>query len=357
MYEFKGRAIPQILPRSEFLEQQQAILDALPLQSPDETRAEIRYILHLMENIDRYQDQMHSVEDMERSIVGDMPAGRQSGGITEHSQIGYVVWLESLATLYKGDLTNLEYRTIHHMTDVLRQIADDRAILRDIQDHYRIPEYVALQGVTAFPYHKAMQEYAHDRAQQLEETGEVYLVAGFKGHHVVGRLVKDGEGYVYTSYNAGAEAKKAPSSSDNLQGGLVMGVVEQRLKPGVNPEDFIRVLTERKIRANPKYEWGAGEGYISAVLDMEGMLEPEILRHRLVTPQTRGNCTTRSTRHALEDAIGVEAMQRLGRYVADPDVSVGADLMVALDMRKEVLQQHLEKQGQDREPEGGKFRQ
>ncbi len=66
-------------------------------------------------------------------------------------------------------------------------------------------------------------------------------------------------------------------------------------------------------------------------------MEQPPLRFKAVKPQQTGNCTTRSTRHALEDVLGEALVQRLGKNVADPEFSKAQDLKAALQMRMVAL--------------------
>lgn len=325
--------MPTILPGKEFLAEQQDILAKLEVTDRKAAEEEIANIKRLLGNIDKYQANMEKVQDFEGSIVDSKPhyAG---GALTEESQIGYVVWLQSLAAIYKDSLTDKEQDGIAKMSGVLKVLAADRAEVRDMEN-YEIPPYKRATRDAA-SYAPSMREYVGAKVAELKKDGEAYLVAGFHGHHVVARLQGDEQkGYNVTIYNAGAEAIPAPQGPDNPKGELVMGTYEHKLKAGVKPEEFIRSLTEKKIR--PRYD----EGYLDVSMELQNAMEPPPLRFKAVKPQQTGNCTTRSTRHALEDVLGEELVQRLGKNVADPEFSKAEDLKAALQMRMAALAKGL----------------
>jgi pSer/pThr/pTyr-binding forkhead associated (FHA) protein len=236
--------MPTVLPGKDFLVEQENILAKLQVTDRDAAEKEIANIKRLLGNIDKYQAQMDKVQDFEGSIVDAKPH-HAGGARTEESQIGYVVWLQSLAAIYKDSLNEKQQADIDKMSGVLKIIAADRTEVRDIEN-YDIPPYKRSER-DATPYTKSMRKYVGAKSAELKQNGETYLVAGFQGHHVVARLQGDAQkGYVATIYNAGAEAIPAPKGPSNPKGELVMGTYEHRLKPGVKPEEFIRSLTEKK---------------------------------------------------------------------------------------------------------------
>lgn len=328
IYHCTGKSVPVIHASNAFIEEQKELCAKLQPASGDEAKAQLKHVDGLMGKITRYQKQLEDVKDLECSVINHW--GALHGGKTEDSQIGYALWLESLAALYNETLSDEQKRGIAKMVGVIRQLADDRAALRDIETKH-IPDYDP-RSCNRFPYAILIYPYVQRKIEALERDGEAYMVSGFKGHHAISRIRKEGNGYRMTTYNAGAEALPAPGDD-----GKVMGVYEQEVRGDV--KELIRVLAEKKIRQVWRQDYDAI--YKAA----EKCLNPNIVRYKAVAPQQRGNCTTRSTRHALEDALGEELMRKISRHVADPEISAAEDLKAALVLRKKRLQEWCRGQG------------
>ncbi len=322
IYHYKGESVP-IVQASEALvaEQKRVCGELSPV--PAMATLQLEKINELLRRIDIYQTQLNNVQDLEASIIGAY--GRIHGSKTEDSQIGYALWLDCLAELFSERLSSEDKENIARMTKMLNQMAADRTQLRDIEEKCAFP--------LAGEFKERMDRYVDKKMAELENDNEVYVVTGFRGHHTISRIRREESGhYKLTIYNAGAEAIPVKHTQVLLADNKVMGMYEKNVKPGTDIKNLIRLLSEKKIRK-------AYAGDYEKIFDqINDCLEPGMVRHKEVPAQTRGNCTTRSTRHALEDALGDKVMGLFGRYVANPEVSAADDLKEALNIRKKKLQ-------------------
>ncbi|MDX1974894.1 MAG: FHA domain-containing protein [Rickettsiales bacterium] len=337
VYHVTGAAVPVVHAHDELIKEQKELCEAKELVSIDNAQAKLKQVNELISRVVQYQDQLENVAQLEHSIIDIESWGKRNGGVTEESQLGYALWLESLSFIYESQLSDEQQAHIAKMVGVLKKLAYDRIELRDIEKECEIPAYG--KSIPGSEYQERINHYVTRQLDTLEQTGEVYLATGFHSHHTVTRIQKQSDGYLVTTYNAGAEATKAPIGPDNPDGNKVMGVCEKKLAPQVRIKQFVDLLTDKKVRR--LYT----EDYLNAATEVEACLDKKVLRYKAVVPQKYGNCTTRSTRHALEEAIGDDLVKKFGKHFTDPEVSAGEDLKQALLLRREFIANWIKRQG------------
>ncbi len=314
IYEHTGRRSPVVrLPQlMEELQQAYAKLSLSPEQAEQQSAA----IDTLVTQLKTHTQQVQDVQRLEVDTVLTPWYQRDVGARTEDSQKGYEMWLRAYELLFRERLTEDTSKGLLHMAEVVKQLGDDRANLRDVEN-YSLPDKASERDTE-------LNKYIAEKIHALEATGEVYLVAGNKGHHAITRIRKDGAGgYLVTNYNAGADAE------GGLISGQVLGTCERRLKPEQNVGRVIRLVTESKLsRLLEAYTLGR---------EIEAMLEPQILRSRETSAQGKGNCTTRSTREMLKDTLEPTAFSHMHGYVSDPNMATAEDLISALQLKLQAL--------------------
>lgn len=214
-----------------------------------------------------------------------------------------------------------------------------RKDIRDIEDeYYDIPEFQAdrFRNEAHADKLKASADKMH---QQLEEDGEVYIPTGYAGHHIVVRMAKTDGHYGLTIFNAGAESEPDPKQNLLDENPKVMVAQGRRIKDSADISELIQLFLEKKIR-HRHYGSYDHHGYQNVLDAIESKLEPFSPKndyYRPGKPQGKGNCTSRSTREALHDALGEELFKQIHRYVSDPNLCDMDDIVRALESRREIL--------------------
>jgi hypothetical protein len=93
--------------------------------------------------------------------------------------------------------------------------------------------------------------------------------------------------------------------------------------------------------------------WIAASHAIDDALGP-IVDYRAQKPQGKGNCTTRSTREMLRDILPGPIFAHLHAHVSNPEICDPADVMAALQMRRNALEAYIRMQRQQEaaRPEG-----
>jgi hypothetical protein len=349
-----GKTKPVVTIGNQFLRDIDHNLDQISC-SPAQAKEQIQEIDGLISTWQRDRHLMDNVQKLELHTVVTPEWERSKGAYTEESQRGYQNWLHAYQLLYNEQMDNKEIEAIKTARQAMARMEEDRKTLREDVEPMRSPP-IDSDGKNLKTllkeckgdhcrdkYDKVLY---HSRDEILRGLGQKQveplmekppqpsiIVSGFKGHHTVTKIEKDAKGYMVTTYNAGAGAKDCPDQSGNI-----MGMYQQHLKSGVDIEDFIRLLNERKVRSMV-----ANGGYqVEAAL--ENALGP-VEKYRSESPQHKGNCTTRSTREMLKDMLAPERFVHLHRHVSNPEVCDPAEVLAALQMRRGALDkiQHVEK--------------
>lgn len=286
----------------------------------------------LIDELQTHKGLAERAQQLELDTVATPWFERDKGAHTEDSQKGYEMWLRAYEMLFREKLAETSSQALLHMANAIGQMSEDRRNLRNIEP-YPQPALSLPPDLTQLKdgsdRDKQIQSYVDRKALQLQEKGELYLVSGFNRHHTVTRIRKDASGYLVSNYNAGAGTTLAPD------GEHVLGMYERRLKNTSDVREFIWLTTERKFW--PRQD-DIGKALKSAI---NNKLEPKILRSHEVVRQHKGNCTTRSTREALRDALDFRTFTELHSHVSDPNMATVDDLLSALEVKRAALERSL----------------
>ena len=302
--------------------------------------------IQLHQNMEEVLGLMQGVQDLELATMATSLSQIGNRAKTEDSQRGYELWLRVYQILYADRLDGEEKMKLDKMIQVVHELGEDRSEIRRIEKFYKklnqeIPEYRT--GNTASYMHAPkMEAFAERKLQALKQWGEVYLPTGFRKHHIVSRIWvnKDGD-YNLTTCNASiVESKPAPVHEDP-SGELIMVSYDQRIKnPQAELKELIRLLIEKKLRKPARS--GDPKGYAVLCADIESKLD-SVGAHRNGKPQGKENCTTRSTREALHDALGEKLFVSLFSHVSEPNNTNAKQILEALDIRIQALERIISK--------------
>lgn len=339
---------PSIQMGNQFLQDMHAAAASIAPRDAADARRQVTEIDGLISDMQAERMQMKNVlqlmekvQKLEAHTIETPGEERHHGGKTEESQHGYRNWLRAYKMLYRESLAADTVAALDTGMGAMAVMERERDELRKLEGKAHIGKMPgdrrgALKACRAAAYNADMQAIVDRECAPLNEKPPkpTFLVSGFQGHHTVTRIDRDAKGYMVTTYNAGAGAKEAPDGS-----GDVMAMHRQRLDAKVPVEDFIRLVNERKIRPYLSLEGAQLEEMVSQSL---GQVE----EYRIEPPQHKGNCTTRSTREMLKDLMDPGAFEHLHRHVSNPDVCDPAEVMAALQMRREALDGYLQQKGQ-----------
>jgi|GEM_PF-3680765 len=308
---------------------------------PDDARNEITEIDALIDDMQKDRDGrknvlelMKKVQGLEMATIDTKPEDRERGGRTVDSQRGYRNWLHAYKLLYKEDIAAVDMAGLDKAMKAMNTMEQDRIVLEDIESYStgmfpkltKSEPYEILKAVRKTGYNKDMSELVERQVAPLNSKPpeSSVVVSGFRGHHTVTKIDKDSKGYLVTTYNTGAELKYADDGENALS------KYSRHLNKSVKIEDFVRLLDERKVRHQAQ---GDSDKIHNAIESSLGKIEVS----EVAPPQHKGNCTTRSTREMLKDMIAPERFAHLHRHVSNPDVCDPADILAALQMRRDAL--------------------
>lgn len=369
---------PEVHMGSKFLQEMQEAAEGVRPASAAEAREQIQQIDAIIGGMQEVRGKMRNVEDLMRGaqnlevrtiLTPEYERGR--GAHTEDSQAGYKNWIDAYRLLRREQLNPEERKLLATASDAVGQIGAHRDELRKIEDYAEslgqrremakfqqrrghasdeqkeellifdklmdsekaasVPPRDVLKLVERSNFNNDLDTLVRMETGRLEKNPpeDAFPSSGYLGHHTVMRIQKDAAGYVVTSYNTGGRAKPSPRD-----GGMVMGMYRQRLKPDADIKAFVKLVNLRKMLGDEPL----GNGVEKV---MEGMLGPVTLQ-RDEPPQGKGNCTTRSTREMLKDVLPGETFAHLHQHVSNPQVCDPAEAMAALQMRRDALNQYLE---------------
>lgn len=334
-----SKAPPVVGVGNQFLADMGNVDDRVAGTPPDVARVEIAEIDRLIADMqdDRagrknVLDLMQKVQGLEKATIATPLHELDRGGRTEDSQRGYRNWVHAYKLLYKEDMSAGDRASLDMAMEAMETMACDREVLRDIESYANFPTGLKadarhiLKECRKANYNNDMCEVVANQCKPLMEKPPraSFIVSGYRGHHTVTRIEQDKKGYLVTTYNTGSELKLAPDGEN------AMAKYSRHLNKGIKIEDFIRLVDERKVRR----QWQGDSDKIDQVI--ESSLGP-IESFTVAPPQHKGNCTTRSTREMLRDMLTPERFAHLHRHVSNPDVCDPADIMAALQMRREAL--------------------
>lgn len=323
MYTPLGKIPPTILLAPVMKE-----IDHLPPFSlpPQAAAAQLDELNALIAKAEVYAGEMSIVQHFEEATIV-APLHRPDGWNTEDAQAGYNMWLRVYEMLYREQLQPDESRALLTAAERIEVIGKDRAELRDIENYER-PQggwgNAKLEAVfDNSPRDNEVKEYIAGKVAQFEKEGRVFLPSGCRGHHAIAQMrVENGERLV-TIYNAGLFAREAGPDR-------VYGTEEHRMQASASPELMLRILTEQKLIA------GLYSPFTLALDEaFKNMTHPEIVHGHIVSPQHKGNCTTRSTREMLRDTLPPQLFENLHHLVSDPNKLSADDMLDALHAKRD----------------------
>jgi hypothetical protein len=171
-------------------------------------------------------------------------------------------------------------------------------------------------GYEQMPSNKQLDEFVKHKMQQLEKTGEVYMLSGHRTHANIVKIQKKSDGsYSYTLYDSGHETRVVRYEGDRS---IVNAVEEHRIKDGASIKQLI-VADVVKMRVG--YD---SEQYKASKSIIENSLDAKPIRVIEDYGQRRGNCTTRGQRILIEDIVGDDPAltYKLRGFIVNDDVSV-----------------------------------
>jgi hypothetical protein len=309
--------------------------------TPNDARREIAEIDALIDNMQNNKGSMQNalelmkkVQHLELATVFTKPEDIHHGGRTTDSQRGYRNWLHAYKLLYKEDISAADMKGLNLAMDAMNKMAEEREIIADIESYAAsyFPRLTSakpadiLKACRESQYNCDMNELVNGQLAPLEKIPpEATIIAsGFRGHHTVTKIEKDDKGYLVTTYNTGAELIYADDGENALS------KYSRHLNKDVKIEDFVRLIDERKVRRQYQAD---SDKIDTAIQSMVGKIEV----FEIAPPQHKGNCTTRSTREMLRDMIAPERFAHLHRHVSNPDLCNPADILAALQMRRDAL--------------------
>ncbi len=344
---FPYQTPPVLEAPAGFFQAVYAVLPIVRLRNADAGVEEIRALDKLIDEIQEARPKMENVQFLEQATMYVPPERRDEGGHTEDSQRGYLNWLKAYQAIFNERLDDTDHSKLDKAVTIVDKLEQDRATLRPLE------RYNLVQTVTSKDAKEILQELPHEgktgiekftqeQCEKLHHDHSLWLVSGFKRHHTVTHIEEVyGGDYTVTVWNAGGAAKDAGDGAN------VMAMYQQRLHNPADVDSFVRLVAERKVRAF------AEKGNEKIAAAMEEMLSPEIDQCRVEPPQHRGNCTTRSTREMLKDVLGKPLFEDVHRHVSNPQVCDPADIMAALQLRRQELEKRVQKLGvkENLEPE------
>lgn len=234
---------------------------------------------------------------------------------TEDALQGYIDLLQAFKHIYVGFDDAPARAQIDRVVEIIFELKKEREFLRRINDNPKNKPSFAFyekKERDSYPYSAKIREYVDDKFSELEREGEVFMLGGYRGHHVIVRLTKEktlegGYQYYSTVYNAGSEAIAAPGYDKSEK---VMGVLKTKIRGNEvgDVQEFIRTTVEKNLR-NPRKH---AEAYLNLagqfkrgieLMDSQDQILVSQISYRAEDPQHKRNCTTRSTRQMVEDLL------------------------------------------------------
>ena len=226
-----------------------------------------------------FEFNQHALEAVIRREAADKEAQRrvvQDSGFALYSQTafeGYTLLIRAYMILNAGSLSDEEKSKLTTALKILETLRQ-----QDLSSYLSFKASELTDRLSKKAY----------ILKQLDDKGEVYIEAGFKGHHAIIKYTKHGDVYTRTEFNEGDGSEAlSPDSNDYHVWG-----VNQRL---AGHNELRRAID---IDVSTFYSDKPATDKITALLPKRG--DKESLR---TTQQTVGNCSTRSTRALLRHLL------------------------------------------------------
>ncbi|MBN8531693.1 MAG: hypothetical protein J0L97_07545 [Alphaproteobacteria bacterium] len=263
---------------------------------------------------------MAAVRELERQYAS--PEGLQDTDKCTATVIlsAYAQWLEAFAILAHEQLAPEDCWRVLRMADVLSCFVYDDMLIGTFDTFHNVPRSYRPEAAEGYGYSAEIMDYAQKKMAVLEQEGEVYLLAGYRRHHAVGRITRYDNGrYGYTEFNAGAEATPVTPIP-----GCVLGEETHYVREGADIPRFIRTLAEKKLRIR------SDEGFPVLNAEKAAALEDAVVSCREVSKQRGNECASLSTRLMLEEALGEGTMRAFADFVTGAQLQSGKELGEAL---------------------------
>lgn len=334
--------VPVVHVGSDFLKDMYARARKVAPASVEKAQVQIKGIDALMGSMQEFRESMANVQRMEEKTRPNMSPEEKRGGKTEDSQQGYNNWVQAYRVLYNETLKREEKDALTLARRAITAIAKYRGALREIEKTSsglsELPDTREgiLMASRISGHAPAMQVLIEDEMQGLREVPPkpIFPLSGYRGHHTVTKIEREGDRHIVTTYNTGQGLLPAPDDRS-----MAMGMYRQVLSPKVKVEDFVRLLNECKMLAYDDPD------NIKIRRQIEGCLSPILPGWRKEKPQGKGNCTTRSTREMLKDILPAALFADLHRHVSNPEICDPADVMAALQRRRDALVEYVRVHG------------
>jgi len=279
----------------------------------------------LVENVLRVQEQVLAVsklEEDERKINHDTSEGYQ----VAHALRGYAGSIITWAILHSNGLKKSETQEITKMVLSLENLASSFSKMVNQETLDAI--YTNLDNLQTIKDKLEPNPYINQQLDRLLQTGELDLVYGFtgatdipdsSGHHEVLSIKFAGDNKTGLGratviiYNAGYGTEILDKSQL-----LTTGIREYHFDVNNKAElkGFLKLVTIRKLVAI--------EGVTETIfkkLDQEITSKlGKLIRKDTSVAQTRGNCTTRSTREYLKDNYR-NIFDKMTGYISNPELT------------------------------------
>ncbi len=281
----------------------------MPAQSIDDEIAKAKRIL------DNWRAFAPEIEQVRRLEMGTMitPRAELDQGYYRLPAVqGYQQILNAYQLL--GNITPAQSDNLSQVSRVLENLQTDQRTIGD------------------FPTPETIKRYSGIKMQELERTGEVYMLTGHDRHFNITKIKQapDG-GYTYTLYDAGHESVFVGYDANNRP--LINAVQEFKVKPGTD----LRALIETEVAK--KESSAKGPEYAAAKKAIDDVLKKPPIRVEKDFAQRKGNCTTRGQRILAADILKDEKLSEgLYDFASNVQGTSTQDIKEALERRLQYLE-------------------
>lgn len=209
---------------------------------------------------------------------------------------GYLTWLKAFQVLDQ-DLSPSQNAAIDHAAKILTHLRRDA-------DYLLVPN----------PSAEGWQQYYEQKVRQLRDTGEAFLLSGYRGHFSISCIRARADGrYSYTLYDAGAEARIVDRNARDEYGNpcLIANVVEARIIPDWQCIPELIAAEAQKLQHKPDTE-----AYKQCYAFIAHVTRGEIVDSERDIAQRKSNCTTRAQRVLINHIMGDASVgERLKEFI------------------------------------------
>ncbi len=272
-----------------------------------------RALLNEFSQVSHQAARVQKLEESTNPFAMLMESGKE-GYYPNEALRGYGFLLRAFMEVNHEILHDEDMAKLHRASDILNQLEKDTKLSK-----------------------KSPEEFTANKLRELQQKGEIYLNAGFRGdeknvgHYNVVRItrLKDGT-YRHTHYDAGAESEVLRRDRGNT---MVSAIVEHQIQDEAF-DGFLELmgqsesLAERKsarlgkligayvAKSNALYN---SPEYRSAIAIIKNIVTGEPIRVVDEPGQHKGNCTTRGQRLLLKDVLGDKLAGDMYNFVSNPD--------------------------------------